>query len=74
MRLPPGPTCTVCRSVALSSTRSPCVNGAGGMLPGSVSWGMDAHVSVHCPLPAAMAADRAGAAVPLRGPSVPDGG
>jgi hypothetical protein len=35
--LPPTDTWTVCRRVASASTRPSCVNGAGGMLAGSVS-------------------------------------
>jgi hypothetical protein len=80
-RGPPIVTCTVCRSVLSARTTLPCVNGAGGMLAGSVSWGAAVQVPTQCPgalgLPAAsrtraenkattMAAQRATALISLK--------
>ncbi len=46
---PPTETCTVWRSVVSASTRPTWVNGGGGMLPGSVSCGMDTQVCTQRP-------------------------
>src|SRR5882724_6330853 len=44
MSLEPTVTWMLCRTVLSAKTRLPLVNGAGGMLDGSVSWGVAAHV------------------------------
>lgn len=45
---PPAETWTVCRSVVSVRTASSWVNGAGGMLDGSVSCGIDVHAATQC--------------------------
>ncbi len=45
---PPAETWTVCRSVVSVSTESSRVNGAGGMLDGSVNCGIDVQAATQC--------------------------
>src|SRR5215470_8237544 len=45
---PPTDVWIVCRTVLSASTRLSWVNGAGGMLPGSVSCGIETQLSTQC--------------------------